>query len=505
MIRHAAALVISAVLVAGTGSRVKARTTEHLADIYMGDWQGTRKGADGAEKPVAAQVIALGENRYRAVLLDTLQERVPALATLEGTVVDGTVRFGDRMKISGDTFSGTLEGASGGTFSLKRITRRSPTLGMQPPTGAVVLFSGKDLDAWERSARVAGVVDLNRALGRTTHAAAYMKNAVWSSDAREVTLHIGSDDGLKVWLNGSVVHENNTARPCMPGQDKVRTALVKGWNEILLKITQGGGDWSGHLRITDSRNQALPEWKARHVPDTQNRKTEASGLGSDGTVLAWQVAGPYTRKGLQGRQLLGVAFAPESPGKEGSALQWKTVADRDAKAKTRWRILPSDILEVVPKSGSLVSKQRFEDHKIHLEFRTPFMPKARGQARGNSGVYVQGRYEVQVLDSYGLEGKDNECGGIYKIAAPQVNMCLPPGQWQTYDITFRAPRFDDDGKKVENARISVVHNGVTIHDNIELPNPTGGGRRKDIAAPGPLLLQDHGNRVQFRNIWIKPL
>ena len=97
-------------------------------------------------------------------------------------------------------------------------------------------------------------------------------------------------------------------------------------------------------------------------------------------------------------------------------------------------------MEVIRDTGSIVTKKKFSDFKLHLEFRTPFMPEKHGQARGNSGVYLQGRYEVQVLDSYGLEGLDNECGGIYKVGRPLVNMCAPPLQWQTYDITFRAPR-----------------------------------------------------------------
>jgi hypothetical protein len=147
-----------------------------------------------------------------------------------------------------------------------------------------------------------------------------------------------------------------------------------------------------------------------------------------------------------------------------------------------------------------VSKQTFGDHSLHIEFRTPFMPKSRGQARGNSGVYVQGRYEVQVLDSFGLEGADNECGGIYKMSKPAVNMCFPPLTWQTYDIDFTAAKYDDAAKKTQNARITVKHNGVVIHDNLELNAGTPGYWPEGPEKLG-LFLQNHGNPVAFRNIW----
>ena len=147
------------------------------------------------------------------------------------------------------------------------------------------------------------------------------------------------------------------------------------------------------------------------------------------------------------------------------------------------------------------SKRSFTNFNVHLEFLLPFMPQERGQGRGNSGVYLQDRYEVQVLDSFGLKGEDNECGGVYTKASPLVNMCFPPLTWQTYDIEFEAAKFDADGKKIRNAIATVRHNGVVIHDRLEINGPTGGGK-KESAAGGSLQLQDHGNPVFFRNIWV---
>ena len=151
----------------------------------------------------------------------------------------------------------------------------------------------------------------------------------------------------------------------------------------------------------------------------------------------------------------------------------------------------------------VTTKDSFGDALWHIEFRLPYQPKDRGQGRGNSGAYVMGCYETQMLDSFGLEGKDNECGGIYKAAAPFVNMCLPPLTWQTYDINVTAPRFEGE-KKVANARMTVRHNGTVIHDNVEVPTLTPGGPLKQEATKGPLHLQNHSNPVRYRNIWVLP-
>ena len=187
---------------------------------------------------------------------------------------------------------------------------------------------------------------------------------------------------------------------------------------------------------------------------------------------------------------------------DGRSLDAWTPRDPNARA-VRWKLVEGGAMEV--SGGDIMTREKFGDVRVHLEFRTPYMPHDRGQGRGNSGVYVAGRYEVQVLDSYGLEGEDNECGGIYQIARPAVNRCAPPLQWQTYDVTFHLAKTDAAGKKTTNARITVMHNGVIIHDNLELPRLTGGALDNRESEAGPLLLQDHGNPVRFRNIWIEKL
>ena len=153
-------------------------------------------------------------------------------------------------------------------------------------------------------------------------------------------------------------------------------------------------------------------------------------------------------------------------------------------------------------SQGITSKQKFQDFSLHMEFLLSYMPAGRGQGRANSGCYMQGRYEVQILDSFGLSGEHNECGGIYTIKKPDVNMCLPPLVWQTYDVDYTAARFDADGKKTTNAKLTVSHNGVQIHKDVELPKATTAAPVAEGAEPGPIYIQDHGNPIRFRNIWV---
>jgi hypothetical protein len=172
-----------------------------------------------------------------------------------------------------------------------------------------------------------------------------------------------------------------------------------------------------------------------------------------------------------------------------------------------WKIIDG-AMKIVPKTGSIMTKRDFQDFKLHIEFKTPQMPpNVKGQGRGNSGIYIQRRYEVQILDSYGREPEYNGCGSLYRFKAPDKNVCRMPDRWQSYDIIFHAARFDGSGAaaaKKENASITVWQNGILIHDDVELQNKTGAGRPEG-PEPGPILLQNHGNEVCFRNIWIVPL
>lgn len=233
------------------------------------------------------------------------------------------------------------------------------------------------------------------------------------------------------------------------------------------------------------------DWEARLVGERLTGKRKSDGA----TFELKRVERPSPTLGQAPPEGAVVLF-------NGSDLnEWITVKDRPA----AWTLTGDGAMEVTPGGNSLKTKQNLGDGVYHIEFRSPFMPNERGQKRGNSGVYVNGIYEVQILDSYGLEGLENECGGIYKAAAPRVNMCAPPGQWQTYDIDFRGPKFDAQGNKTANARITVRHNGVVIHENLELPSATPGGvAKEERPGPGPLMLQDHGDPVQFRNIWFRP-
>ena len=176
----------------------------------------------------------------------------------------------------------------------------------------------------------------------------------------------------------------------------------------------------------------------------------------------------------------------------------------DGKSKTEWKGGRVDETKgfLNTDGNDIVTQRKFGNYTMHMEFLLPYRPDARGQGRGNSGFYQVDHYEVQILDSFGLDGLNNECGGVYTKAAPKVNMCLPPLTWQTYDVDFTNAVAGADGKKTKNAVMTLRHNGVLIHEALEINGVTGGSRGEPEGTPGPIKLQGHGNPLQFRNIWI---
>jgi hypothetical protein len=175
--------------------------------------------------------------------------------------------------------------------------------------------------------------------------------------------------------------------------------------------------------------------------------------------------------------------------------------------EVKWKI-QDDYMEVVPRTGIIRTRDQFGDFQLHLEFATPEKVEGKGQGRGNNGVNIYGQYEIQVLDSYKNETyADGGAGSLYGQYPPMVNASRPPGEWQTYDIIFEGPRWDDSGKNTRKASVTVLHNGVMIHNKTEAFGATGhrnfGNYDKPGRTKGPIELYEHGNPVRFRNIWIR--
>jgi hypothetical protein len=272
-----------------------------------------------------------------------------------------------------------------------------------------------------------------------------------------------------------------------------------------VKVWPQAGEYRGAVILgsgTESENRIQLAGKAEGAKlvmtgksgDAECRATVADGklaldLGGKTGKLAQAVrVSPTLGKKPPAGAIVLMAY---DEGKPPSLEEWTNAA---------WKPMPDG--SVLIGKGDNRTKRDFGDMRLHVEFMTPYLPGKGGQGRGNSGVYIQDRYEIQVLDSFGLVPGNGDCGSIYKAVAPKVNACLPSGRWQTFDITFTAPRFDASGKKTANARVMVLHNGLVIHEDREMPSPTGAARSKAEVAVAPLRLQDHGNPVRFRNVWL---
>lgn len=303
--------------------------------------------------------------------------------------------------------------------------------------------------------------------------------------------------------------------------------------ESIMTLDPNMGDWRGSWKLSDGSDsgplvaqvRALGEGKYeakfRENFDTEKKtkpivelegglKDGAVNFGGKAKIEDGKFTGTYTAGNAKRKFTLKRVFrvSPTMGAKppEGAIVlfdgkdltKWKRHGVPEDADAVKWEII-DDAMRVTKGGGNIITRKEFQSVFVHLEFRTPFKPKARGQGRGNSGVYLQGKYEVQVLDSYGLSGERNECGGIYGVKAPKVNMCAPPGQWQTYDITFRAP-----ATETSPAVLTVLHNGVEIQKETEVRGKTTSSvnGEKKATDPGGLYLQNHGNPVEYRNIWL---
>ena len=303
-------------------------------------------------------------------------------------------------------------------------------------------------------------------------------------------------------------------------------SFAKGWPRDLVGqvIPRGNGRYDVRfLPVFDHRCAPLAVFGATVVDGTLRFKGEGwSGVFTDGELTGTGLLkNKPTAFSLKRVTRLSPRLGAKPPAGaivlfDGGSLDcWESDGRGDVKEIT-WQQIEDFIRVWPPLAGhtfasALRTREAWQDFKLHVEFRLPLIAEATGQTRGNSGVIIEEFefYEVQVHDSYGLPGYWDETGAIYKKAAPKVNMCAPPGQWQSYDITYRGPRFDTKGELLAPARITVDLNGKLVQNDIELPYSDAAIKRRrekpDLKTPGRITLQHHGDPIDFRNIWIVDL
>lgn len=280
----------------------------------------------------------------------------------------------------------------------------------------------------------------------------------------------------------------------MPATANVVAESEHDWRIVIDAVSPGPGRQGAHIEIYGNLQGpgvdiSYPSGGYRwHGGINNGHLSVGSEYGQHFEID--KVARKSPTEGLQAPQGA-VVLLPYKSGAKTSLAAW---------TNQNWEALDNGAARV--RQGSNTTKERFGDIKqLHVEFWLPLEPGNRGQGRANSGVFLNDTYEVQVLDSFGLAYTSGDCGSLYSIKRPDVNASLPPETWQTYDIEFRTPRLNADGSIKENARITVVHNGIKIHDNVELARPTADPKAQQKTT-GPIQLQDHSHPIQYRNIWL---
>jgi len=481
------------------------KTTEQtFPDPYMGDWLGTLIRPDGTAAPLVAQIIALGAGNYRIILLNRFQSN-----EVPWVVIDAFERGGHILQSQSDkgesewhfTFhDNSFDGNSADySFAADRVMRKSITLNAAPPDQAVVIFAGSSLDNFQPLRDFNGHLHLPGL--HTGNCCGYLRTRIWSEVDQPALLQTAQNAMMKFSLNGHMVYSTETYQAPTRNNNKQSTPiqLHRGWNDAFVKLV-GYNVTSTAIRITAPDGSPLPTIAEQDRLAGKDSTTREFLNKSDQHLTVFECSGPYFLEDKSMQDAFEHRFAPEDNPE--SAL-WKPL-DVTLQESDEWPVyhnLVDGALEI-SQGADIMTREAFSDYILHIEFRIPFEPDKEGQYRGNSGVYLRCQYEIQVLDSYGLVPTHQDCGAAYSIKPPDVNMSLPPMQWQTYDIEFHSPHFDEGGKKIENARATVYHNGVRIHNNIEFPQPTGGGTSIELPRPESIHLQNHGSPVRYRNMWV---
>ncbi|MEX2243298.1 MAG: DUF1080 domain-containing protein [Fimbriimonadaceae bacterium] len=384
------------------------------------------------------------------------------------------------------------------------------------------LFDGKTLDAFVKKGgsaeyRVEGGEIVGTTVANTPNTFLCTKKDYGDFELTfEVKVHNELNSGVQIrshsvqgYQKGTVfgyqVEIDPTTRAYSGGiYDEAR----RGWLDDLSDNPAGqkafkGGEWNAYRVLADGDH--IQVWvngvKTADVRDDMDRfgfiGLQVHGVGdrADKMEVRW--------RNLRIRDM-GVpgAKAPDRAtvllGSDGDLSKWKKSGSQGDPIGWAWK---DGYMEIVPRTGSIQTRQGYESCTLHVEFAVD-ENNQEGQANGNSGVYLQGSYEVQILNSFGQVPADNIAGGIYRVKAPDINMAYPAYEWQTYDIEFVPPKWEA-GKKVANARLTVWHNGVLVQRNVEVPGNTGSGE-PETEEPDGIYLQDHGNLIKFRNIWIVP-
>jgi len=451
-------------------ARMRSFASLQMAAGYLGD-EVLRREAEAAVVSIAKGTYGREPQQTRAVLAEVLRgSQNDSVRKQAQELIKRIEQFA--FYITDWQVSGPYSRKGAGALELFDVAF-APEQGEGKNAQWRIMPSGTDSDKpW--------LLDLSKAIGGSDRAA-YLVTSVWSPKQQKARLLVGSDDGVKIWLNKQLVHSKNVERGLKQGQDKIEVTLRNGWNKLMMKIIQGGGDWSACASLVSLDGGTLP---GLNVSARSGAETEL--IGDD--FSSW-------RDNTGDWRIVGEAIMDPKKNKLIATKPGRGIIVNGADGKT----------------VNIFSKAEFGDVAAHIEFVVP-----RGS---NSGVYFMGRYEIQVLDSWGVQHpKHSDCGGIYQRwdpkrtphgfegKGPRVNASLPPGQWQSYDVIFQAPRFDAGGRKVANARFEkVIHNGIVVHEDSEVTGPTRAGAFQDEKPTGPLMLQgDHGP-VAYRNIWILPL